>query len=135
MQTQESSSLLPAGIGQGKAISTVKRLRTSCTKRSAWCGKGVTQHSVPKRKKTQPEPTFQNTLRFIVLFLSSSHKYPGLDASRVSTSISWSGTGARLVHIIMTIFVFYFFGYAISVDWKTNPRESLRKGCKQLLVG
>lgn len=51
LQTQEPS-LLPAGTEQGKAVSTVKRLRSSCTKPSARCGKGVTQHSVPKRKNT-----------------------------------------------------------------------------------
>lgn len=73
MQTQESSSLLPAGIGQGKAISTVKRLRTSCTKPSAWCGKGVTQHSVPKRKKNAARtdfPKYFEVHRTVLVFVS-----------------------------------------------------------------
>ncbi|XP_064899394.1 collagen alpha-5(IV) chain-like isoform X2 [Columba livia] len=48
-KTQECC-LLPAGTGQGKAISSGERLRRSCTEPPAWCGKGVTQRLVPKGK-------------------------------------------------------------------------------------
>lgn len=112
LQTQEPS-LLPAGTEQGKAVSTVKRLRSSCTKPSARCGKGVTQHLVPKRKtpkkkqkrksKKQLELTFQNALRFVAMFSSRSHQYP--------SCVSTHGPALEL-GVIPTVFMFYFFGCA-----------------------
>ena len=125
LQTQEPS-LLPAGTEQGKAVSTVKRLRSSCTKPSARCGKGVTQHLVPKRKtpKKKPKKKKQKAARadFPKCFEVRSNVLFSVPSISFLRFHSWTGSGAgRYPNCFYVLFLWMRERRSIGKQTLENP--------------